>query len=883
MAFTPMMKQYLQIKQNYQDAILFFRLGDFYEMFFDDALTASRELEITLTGREAGEAGRVPMCGVPYHAAGTYISRLTAKGFKVAICDQIEEPGPGRGIVHREVTRVVTPGTILEGLEDKKHNFLLAVVDADIGFGLAAADVTTGLFLATQLTGQKAAAQLLEEVARLEPAEVLLAGGNKHDQLAQTVRSRLNAVITTCEAATFRPDGAGRALEKHFGPAWAQRFELHNRPLAVQAAGGLLAYLTRTQKQDLRQFNRIQVYSAGQYMLLDTATRRNLELTASLRDGSRWGTLLWVLDHTVTAMGGRLLKTWIERPLLAVTEINYRLDAVAELAGDVFLRDALRRAFSRVHDMERLTARAVYGTANARDLLALKESLAALPAIKSLLAGRHAALFKRLADDLDEMADLHHLLEDALNGDPPVSVREGSLIRDGYDHEVDRLRAASRDGKKWLAGLEAREKERTGIRSLKVGFNKVFGYYLEITRANLELVPADYIRKQTLANAERFITPELKKLEETILGAEDRLVQLEYRLFTEIREQVAGQVRRIQRSAGAVACADAIYSLAEAAVKGNYIRPRVDDHDRLLIKEGRHPVIEQVLPRGEFVPNDVHLDDRERLIILTGPNMAGKSTFMRQVALLVLMAQTGSFIPAAQAQIGVVDRIFTRVGASDDLAAGRSTFMVEMSECQVIVSSATRRSLVIMDEVGRGTSTYDGISIARALVEYLIRQTGAKTLFSTHYHELTALDCLPGVRNYTVKVQEQGEEVIFLRRVLPGRADRSYGIQVARLAGLPAGIVERAREILQTLECRREAAENTAAALETPDAGTAGGDGGAVFSRAVPAATEAVINELSSLNVMGVTPLEALNFIVHWQEILTRGDEKAVRERQADF
>ncbi|OAT81459.1 DNA mismatch repair protein MutS [Desulfotomaculum copahuensis] len=877
MAFTPMMKQYLQIKQNYQDAILFFRLGDFYEMFFDDALTASRELEITLTGREAGEAGRVPMCGVPYHAAGTYISRLTAKGFKVAVCDQIEEAGSGRGIVRREVTRVVTPGTVLEGLEDKRHNFLLAVAGADKEFGLAAADVTTGLLLATQLTGEKAAAMLLDEVARLEPAEVLLAGGNNGDKLAAAVQSRLRTAITTCDAAVFLPDGAGRMLDKHFGPAWAQRFGLHNRPLAVRAAGGLLAYLNRTQKNDLRQFGRIQVYSAGQYMMLDTAARRNLELTASLRDGSRWGTLLWVLDHTLTAMGGRLLKTWIERPLLVAAEINERLDAVAELAGDVFLRDALRRALNGVHDMERLAARVVYGTANARDLLALKGSLAALPAIKSLLAGGRAALFKRMCDEMDEMTDLYRLLQTALNEDPPVSVREGGLIRDGYHSEVDSLRMASRDGKKWLAGLEAAEKERTGIRSLKVGFNKVFGYYLEVTRANLELVPADYIRKQTLANVERFITPELKKLEETILGAEDRLVQLEYRLFTEIREQVAGQVRRIQRTAGAVACVDALYSLAEAAVKGNYVRPQVDDCDRLVVREGRHPVIEQVLARGEFVPNDVRLDDRERLIILTGPNMAGKSTYMRQVALLVLMAQAGSFIPAAQAQIGVVDRIFTRVGASDDLAAGQSTFMVEMSECQTIVSSATRRSLVIMDEVGRGTSTYDGISIARALVEYLVCRVGAKTLFSTHYHELTDLDCLPGVRNYTVKVQEQGEEVVFLRRVLPGRADRSYGIQVARLAGLPAGIVERAREILLALECRRESAENTAVVLETPDAARDGG------VRDVPVTAGAVLTELASLNALDITPLEALNFIVRWHEMLTRGDENAVRECRADF
>lgn len=868
MALTPMMEQYLQIKQNYQDAILFFRLGDFYEMFFDDALTAARELEITLTGRDAGSAGRVPMCGVPYHAADTYISRLTAKGYRVAICDQLEEPGAGRGIVRREVTRVVTPGTVFEGLEDKKFNFLLAVAAADGAFGLAAADVTTGLFMVTQLTGEAAAEQLLDEIVRLEPAEIVLADARDGKDLCGALNARgLKPLMSTCPAAAFAPDRARRELEGHFGPAWQQRFGLQHRPLAVQAAGGLLVYLRETQKRELSQFNQIQVYHAGQYMMLDAATRRNLELTASLRDGTRWGTLLWVLDHTVTAMGGRLLKLWIERPLLNVVAINERLDAVEELVGDVFRRDNLRRALSGVQDMERLASRVVYGTAGARDLLALKNSLGALPALKALLASGRTPLWRRLHDQLDCLEDLYTRLDAALCDDPPLSVREGNLIRTGYHPEVDRLRAASRDGKAWLAELEARERERTGIRSLKVGYNRVFGYYLEVTRANLNLVPDDYIRKQTLANAERFITPELKKLEETILGAEDRLVQLEYRLFTELRAEAASRVERIQQAANAVAGADAILSLAEAAVRGNYIRPRVDETDRLEIREGRHPVIEQVLEKGAYVPNDVRLDDRERLLILTGPNMAGKSTYMRQVALLVLMAQIGCFIPAASAEVGVVDRIFTRVGASDDLAAGRSTFMVEMSECQVIVSAATRRSLVIMDEVGRGTSTYDGISIARALVEYLVHRVGAKTLFSTHYHELTDLECLPGVKNYTVKVQERGEQVVFLRRVVPGRADRSYGIQVARLAGLPGAIVQRAQEILCALESRREAvaaaaADEAAAAADRPAADFCpGGD---------QPAGKLVLEELCALDLPRLTPLEALNLLARWQETLQR-------------
>ncbi|MGB9825769.1 MAG: DNA mismatch repair protein MutS, partial [Desulfofundulus sp.] len=608
-------------------------------------------------------------------------------------------------------------------------------------------------FMVTQLSDRDA---LMDELTRLEPAEILLPDISFYRELAGVVKARLpKVVVSFWNPAAFERSEAVRSLQEQLGPGW-MRSDLSDLPLAVLCAGGILNYLKATQKRQLGQINRVEIYSTGQYMHLDGVTRRNLELTSSLRDGSRWGTLLWVLDHTVTAMGGRLLKSWIERPLLDVQAIRARQDAVEELVNDNLARQELKHFLKSVYDLERLASRIVYGTAGPRDLLALKNSLSVLPQVKKVLCIRRALLWQEICGKLDCLEDVVQLLNEAIDVDPPAGTREGGIIREGYHPEVDRLRQASREGKNWLSQLEAREKERTGIRSLKVGFNKVFGYYLEVTRPNLELVPPDYIRKQTLAGAERFITPELKELEEQILGAEERLVQLEYRLFTEIREKVASEVKRIQQTAGALAFTDALLSLAEAAVKGNYVRPEVNDGFRITIREGRHPVVEQVLEPGEFVPNDVDLGDDTCLILLTGPNMAGKSTYMRQVALLVLMAQLGSFIPAAYGEIGVVDRIFTRVGASDDLAAGQSTFMVEMSECQVIVRAATPRSLIIMDEVGRGTSTYDGISIARALVEYIVSRIGARTLFSTHYHELTELDILPGVKNFTVAVEEKG-------------------------------------------------------------------------------------------------------------------------------
>ncbi len=860
MGYTPMMEQYLQIKKNHRDTILFFRLGDFYEMFFEDALLASRELEITLTGREAGGKERVPMCGVPYHAADNYIARLIKKGYKVAVCEQVEDPAASKGIVKREVVRIITPGTVLDGhtLEDKNNNYIVAVAQQDFAFGLAVADITTGFFQVTQFAGDKPKALLLDELARLNPAEVLISADRIKDCMVSEIKSRINTTVSAIEPSLFEVEAAKKRL-KSISVAGRKSACFDNMPLALPAAGALLAYISETQKKELSVFNDIQMYSSGDFMLLDAATRKNLEISASIRDGSRWGTLLWVLDSTRTAMGGRLLKNWLERPLLQLEVIEKRLGAVAEMTENVFARHGLIKHLAEIYDLERLISRTLFGNANARDLLALKKSLAVLPGIKNELDGLASELFREYNRRLDTLDDIYNELEAALKEDPPLSVREGSLIKEGYNQEVDKLRYASREGRNWLAALEAEEKDRTGIKSLKIGFNKVFGYYIEVTRSNLGSVPADYIRRQTLANAERFITPRLKEMEDRILGAEDRLIQIEYNLFSQLREKVAGESERILDTAASLAGIDAIVSLAEAAIKENYVRPRIGNHGRIFIRDGRHPVVEKVLGPGEFVPNDIELDREQKLILLTGPNMAGKSTYMRQVALLVLMAQVGSFIPAAEADIGVVDRIFTRVGAADDLAAGESTFMVEMKECQVIVSAAGENSLIIMDEVGRGTSTYDGISIARALVEYIVSNLGAKTIFSTHYHELTDLEKLPGVKNFTVLVKEEKNNIYFLRKVAPGHADQSYGIHVAALAGLPGEIIKRARDNLTKLEGNRTGRKSTTVSNEEKIR----------FIQAAPVmdgAGEEIIKELSSLDILRITPMEAINMLAEWQK-----------------
>jgi len=874
--YTPMVEQYLKIKMQYQDAILFFRLGDFYEMFFEDAKIASRELEIALTGRDGGEAGRIPMCGVPCHSAESYIGKLIGKGYKVAVCEQVEDPQSTKGIVRREVVRVITPGTVMEGelLEDKRNNYIIAITCdclKEEKYGLAVCDVSTGLFTVTELAGPNAERELFDEIERLKPAEAVLPeklANNK--KLENYLKNRVRAVISkTGQEEVFTKQEALKHLKKY-----AQNAEsLIEYEVAIRAAGGLLYFLEKTQKRILKHITRITVYSSGRHMALDASTRRNLELTSSIRDGTRQGTLLWVLDHTLTAMGGRLLKTWIEQPLTDLAAIEDRLAAVDELVENTFLRKDLIELLNRIYDLERLTGRASFGTANARDLLALKNSLQVLPSIKDLLGGVKACLLKEIRKKMSTLDSLRELLEKSLEENPPAGLREGGLIKSGFHEEVDYLRSVSKNGKKWLSDLEARERSRTGIKSLKVGYNKVFGYYIEVTKPNLSLVPPEYRRKQTLANAERFITEELKEYENQILGANEKLVNLEYNLFLELREKVAAEAPDILQTARAVAQLDALVSLAEAAVRENYVRPEVNDGGKIFIRKGRHPVVEKALRTSSFVPNDTIMnDDDKRLIIITGPNMAGKSTYMRQVALIVLMAQIGSFVPAEAAEIGVCDRIFTRVGASDDLAGGESTFMVEMKECCTIVKNATSRSLIIMDEVGRGTSTYDGISIARALVEYIHSKIKARTIFSTHYHELTELDVLPGVENYAMAVKEKDKNIIFLYKVRPGKADRSYGIHAARLAGLPEEILSRSEEILKQLELNQPSVLNNGNKGKLlRDSWSVGEENYLQLStrnNGLPSNVKKVIEKLSALNLLKMTPLQAINTLYELQEIL---------------
>ncbi len=875
---TPMMQQYLDIKKQHPDAILFFRLGDFYEMFLEDAEKASRELEITLTARDGGNAGKIPMCGVPHHAADTYIARLIEKGYKVAICEQVEDPKATKGIVRREVVRVITPGTVLDTniLEDKKNNYLIAVVRDDLGYGLAVADFSTGYFGVTEITGYRALSRLRDEIARLQPVECLVPIGlEENKELMAALQVVGIRIVNPCDVKYFDHDMASSILTAHFGINLSASFGCERMQLGVQAAGAMLRFLQDTQKNSLAHLNKLIPYTTEHFMLLDAATRRNLEITRTLRDGSRKGALISVLDNTVTAMGGRLLKTWLEQPLVEQREIQQRLDAVEELVKNIFLRSDLRKYLQKVYDLERLAGRIAYGTVNGRDLVALKNSLHVLPAVKDLLIEVYSPGLEEIARQLDILEDVAGLIAKAIADDPPFSVRDGGIIKTGFHPEVDRLRTASKEGKNWIAGLEAREKERTGIKSLKVGFTKIFGYYIEVTNANLAGVPADYTRKQTLANAERFVTPELKELEALVLGAEEKICSLEYELFTQVREEIAAHIIRIQTTAALVAALDVYLSLAEAALKNRYVKPQVNEYDTLDIKEGRHPVVEQMLTGSAFVPNDCYLDgEGYRLALLTGPNMAGKSTFMRQIALIVLMTQVGSFVPAKMATVGIVDRIFTRVGASDDLATGQSTFMVEMNEVANILNNATGKSLIILDEIGRGTSTFDGLSIAWAVAEYILDpgKIGAKTLFATHYHELTELaDLFPGVQNYSVAVREKGDDIIFLRKIVPGGTDRSYGIQVARLAGLPSEVLVRAREILRTLEMQEELAKGKREVAATRRrSGQTDSDQMSFFIE--PVDIHPALEELKRLDVMNLTPLEAINKLYALQQKIKDGE-----------
>ncbi len=884
MELTPLMQQYRAIKRQHQDAILLFRMGDFYEMFDQDAVTASKVLEITLTARNKSKGIETPLCGFPYHAAEGYIARLIRRGFKVAVCEQVEDPKLAKGIVKREVIRVVTPGTVLDAnlLDAKDNNYLACLAPAKDGFGLAFLDVSTSDFLVAEVAGSGNLAELDTLLSRFTPREIVLPKGHEPDEaLANILRSYTQA-INSCDDWTFDQETALRFLLDHFKVASLEGFGCGAMGKGIAAAGAALRYLADTQKTDLTNIGRIRPFLSREYMVLDAACQRNLELVKNSFDGSARNTLLSVLDFTDTPMGGRGLRHWILNPLLDAAEIERRLDAVAELADDHRLRAGLHEGLGAVFDLERLISRISLGVANARDLLALKQSLAALPAVRSMLAPCTAKLLYDLGAGWDDLPDVAARIEAAIADDPPLTLREGRLIKKGFNAELDELRSLSSAGKGFIAGIERRERERTGITSLKVSYNKVFGYYIEVTKTNLPAVPPDYIRKQTLTNAERFITQELKEYEDKVLHAEEKILDLEYRLFQEVREEVAAQTVRVQEIARRVAVLDCLASFAEAAARHGYTRPEVLEDDTLRITEGRHPVIERLSPDERFIPNDTLLDcEANQLVVLTGPNMAGKSTYMRQVAMIVLLAQAGSFVPAREARIGLVDRIFTRVGASDFITRGRSTFMVEMNETADILNNATDKSLIILDEIGRGTSTFDGISIAWAVAEYIHSRLRARTLFATHYHELTDLALtLDRVKNYTVAIKEWNDQIIFLRRVVEGGADKSYGIQVARLAGLPQPVIQRAKEVLANLE-KAEFDDLGAPILGRKDgrgrrAGTAKGEI-APESAAEPQlglfASDAglLYQELADLNLDGMTPLDALNKLHELKKKADRG------------
>ena len=804
--FSPMMQNYLKTKEDYKDCILFYRLGDFYEMFFDDAITASRELELTLTGKDCGQEERAPMCGIPYHAAETYVARLISKGYKVAICEQLEDPKTAKGIVKRDVIRVVTPGTVIESnlLEEKKNNYIMAIYKNGIYFGMSVCDLSTGDFRMTQIRDTNNFAMLMDEISRYSPSEIVVNElmFNSTEEIIK-IKERFETYISKSNGFSQNVNEI-KERSRIVNEDDKEIEKLDEYILAITAANGLIAYLVDTQKNNLEYLNKILLYNTSKYMSLDINARRNLEITEKLRDKSKKGTLLWVLDKTSTSMGGRLLRRWLNDPLVDECHINRRLESVKELKEDIILRGDIVDSLKKVYDIERLASKISYGSANGRDLISLKNSTAQLPGIKTILSKAKSQMLKDLYGELDELQDIYAIIDKAIVDEPPISVKEGGLIKLGYDEEIDRLKTATTDGKNWVLKLEAEEREKTGIKGLKVGFNKVFGYFIEVTKSNLSQVPDRYIRKQTLANCERYITEDLKRLENEILGAEEKVINLEYNAFVEIRDEIEKNVQRVQKSANIISILDVLASFATVADDMNYVMPTVDNSGIIDIKDGRHPVIEKIIGGSEFVPNDTYLDKGEnRLSIITGPNMAGKSTYMRQVALITLMAQCGSFVPASYAKIGVVDKIFTRVGASDDLSMGQSTFMVEMMEVATILKEATQNSLVILDEIGRGTSTYDGLSIAWAVAEYISdkEKCGAKTLFATHYHELIQLEeKLEGVKNYSIAVKEKGEDIIFLRKIISGGTDESYGVHVAKLAGVPKAVTTRANEVLRSIE-----------------------------------------------------------------------------------
>ena len=876
-ALTPMMQQYVEVKEKYKDCILFYRIGDFYEMFFEDAITASKVLEITLTGKDCGQEERAPMCGVPYHACDVYLNKLIENGFKVAICEQVEDPKLAKGLVKRDVIRVVTPGTNMSQaiLDENTNNYLMSIYLSKDMSGVSVVDITTGEFKTCRISS---IAKLADEINKYSPSEII---GNDDFLNApldfEYMKDRQKIAISKTPEHYFNQSICEDVISRQLGTNNMAGLGLSDMPESIYSTGALLQYLHETQKNSLEHINKLEIYSIDDYMIIDSSTRRNLELTETLRDKNKKGSLLWVLDKTKTAMGARLLKNYIEQPLIMEDEINNRLDAIEAFNNDVITRDEIREYLNPIYDMERLMTRISLRTANPRDLIAFKSSLKLLPFIKRLVAAFDTTLFKKMYEDLDELTDLYELLESSINEEPPILIREGGIFKDGYLNDIDVLKNAKTDGKTWLADLEAREREKTGIKNLKVKYNKVFGYYFEVTNSFKSLVPEHFIRKQTLANAERYTSKELDELAGTIIGSEDKLTALEYQEYVKLRDRLAGELVRVQKTAHCIAVLDVMASLSYVAVANNYIRPEISTDGVIDIKDGRHPVVEKMTANDMFIANDTYLNNLEsRISIITGPNMAGKSTYMRQTALIVLMAQIGSFVPASHAHIGICDRIFTRVGASDDLASGQSTFMVEMSEVANILRNATKNSLLILDEIGRGTSTYDGLSIAWAVVEYISNSEllGAKTLFATHYHELTELEGkLSSVNNYCIAVKEDGDDIVFLRKIIKGGADRSYGIQVAKLAGVPDIVIKRANEICNTLidadintKIKDIKVRNDFSDSKSKKNNKADGQ----MSLFADFNESAIIQEIKTADLGNMTPMKALLYLNELQERLNK-------------
>lgn len=872
MALSPMMQNYLATKEEYKDCVLFYRVGDFYEMFYDDAKMVSEELELTLTGKECGLEERAPMCGIPFHAADTYITKLIALGHKVAICEQVEDPKLAKGLVKREVIRVVTPGTVIsqEELDETRNNYLMCIVCTSDRYGMSIADISTGQCLVSETdTAQK----LKDEIQKFMPSEIICNQSLMVSGLdLEDLRTRLRISVSALDDYYFDDDSCQKILKKHFHVSSLKGLGLDDFSCGTIAAGALFQYLYETQKNNMEQMTSITPYFSDRFMLLDSSTRRNLELVETLREKQKKGSLLGVLDRTKTAMGARMLRSIIEQPLINKEEIEKRLTAVEELTGMPMIRDEIREYLQPVYDLERLSSRIAYQTANPRDLIAFKSSLQMLPFIRQLLTGFQGDLLKNVQNDLDPLEDLFHAIDDAIIDDPPMAMKDGGIIKDGYNEQVDKYRAAKKDGQKWLSDLEAEEREKTGIRTLRVKYSRVFGYCIEVTNSFKDKVPDYYQRKQTLTGSERYSTDKLRQIEEQITGAEDRLGSLEYELFSDIRDTIGKNVARVQRTARAIACLDVFCSFSYVAERNRYVRPKLNKSGKIDIREGRHPVVEKMIPDDLFISNDTYLDQQEhRVAIITGPNMAGKSTYMRQTALIVLMAQIGSFVPASSANIGLVDRIFTRVGASDDLASGQSTFMVEMSEVANILRNATADSLLILDEIGRGTSTFDGLSLAWAITEFVAdpKKIGAKTLFATHFHELTELEGkIAGVNNYCVAVKEKGDGIVFLRKIVKGGADKSYGIQVARLAGVPEAVLARAKEILDQLSdaditaAIKNLTESRAKKSRPRHYDTVDMQQMSLFDTTD---NDKIINEIREIDISTMTPLDALNMLNHLQ------------------